>query len=127
MEAIELLAKLQANKEELGKMEEKITMIEKEIAMIEKRLSIFVRPQKIMKRFVDQVFAMELRSPQGCKICVYFSSTLFANLDFSELVRGKRYGLFRSDSDFALVVNSSGLIYYIIPMSTKRGERPLKN
>jgi len=43
MEIIELLARLQANKEELGKMEEKIIMIEKEIATIRKEIVDFCK------------------------------------------------------------------------------------
>ncbi len=109
MEAIELLARLRANKEELGTMQEKIIAIEKEIATIRKEISDFCRTAEDY----EVVLGSSLRdgvgqSVRNAKYVSIFSSSLFIHPDFAELVRGKRYGLFRSDSDFAQVVKFVG-------------------
>ena len=118
MEVIELLARLEANKRELGKLEEKIVMIEKEIATIRKEISDFCRTTEDY----EVVLGSSLRDGVGqsirdAKYVSIFSSSLFINPDFAELVRGKRHGLFRSDSDFAQVVKFIGF-----NLSEYRGE-----
>jgi len=124
MEAIELLAKLQANKEELGKMEEKITMIEKEIAMIRKEIVDFCKTtenyEAVCGSSIRDGIAQSLKDAKYVSI---FSSTLFINPDFAELVRGKRYGLFRSDSDFALVVKFVGFDLLHYPDEYEKGRK----
>jgi hypothetical protein len=127
MEVIELLARLQANKKELGKMEEKIVMIEKEIAMIRKEIVDFCKTTENY----EVVFGSSLRngisqSVKNAKYVSIFSSSLFANPDFAELVRGKRYGLFRSDSDFALVVKFVGFDLLGYPNEYEKGKKAAK-
>jgi len=51
---------------------------------------------------------------------------LFTNPDFAELVRGKRYGLFRSDSDFALVVKFIGFDLLDDPNDYEKGRKAAK-
>jgi hypothetical protein len=127
MEVIELLARLQANKEELGKIEEKVTVIEKEIATIRKEIVDFCKTTENY----EVVLGSSLRngiaqSAKNAKYVSIFSSSLFANLDFAELVRGKRYGLFRSDSDFALVVKFVGFDSSDYPAEYEKGRKAAK-
>ena len=124
MEVIELLARLQANKKELGKMEEKIIMIEKEIAMIRKEIVDFCKTTENY----ELVFGSSIRdgiaqSVKNAKYVSIFSSSLFTNPDFAELVRGKRYGLFRSDSDFAPVVKFVGFDLLDYPVEYEKGRK----
>jgi len=90
MEAIELLAKLQANKEELGKMEEKITMIEKEIAMIRKEIVDFCKTtenyEAVCGSSIRDGIAQSLKDAKYVSI---FSSTLFINPDLPNLFEEK--------------------------------------
>ncbi len=127
MEVIELLARLEANKEELGKIEEKVTVIEKEIATIRKEIVDFCKTTENY----EVVLGSSLRngiaqSAKNAKYVSIFSSSLFANLDFAELVRGKRYGLFRSDSDFALVVKFVGFDSLDYPAEYEKGRKAAK-
>ena len=127
MEVIELLARLQANKMELGKTEEKIIMIEKEIAMIRKEIVDFCKTTENY----EVVFGSSIRdgiaqSVKNAKYVSIFSSKFFTNPDFAELVRGKRYGLFRSDSDFALVVKFVGFDLLDYPDEYEKGRRVAK-
>ena len=127
MEVIELLARLQANKEELGKIEEKVTVIEKEIATIRKEIVDFCKTTENY----EVVLGSSLRngiaqSAKNAKYVSIFSSSLFANPDFAELVRGKRYGLFRSDSDFALVVKFVGFDSLDYPAEYEKGRKAAK-
>ena len=127
MEVIELLGRLQANQKELGKMEEKISMIEKEIAMIKEEIVDFCKTTEDY----EVVFASSIRdgiaqSAKNAKYVSIFSSSLFANPDFPALVRGKRYGLFRSDSDFALVVKFVGFDLLNYPNEYKKGRKAAK-
>ncbi len=124
MEVIELVAKLQANKKELGEMEERMRMIEKEIAMIRKEIFDFCRTTEDY----EAVFGSNVRngmaqSVKNAKYVSIFSSTLFINPDFAELVRGKRYGLFRSDSDFAQVVKFVGFDSSDYPEEYQKGRK----
>jgi hypothetical protein len=109
MNIIELLEKLQANKRELGEMEEKIMMIKKEIATITQEIVDFCRTTENY----EVVLGSSLRNGitqtvKNAKYVSMFSPRLFTNPDFTELVRGKRYGLFMSDSDFTPVVKFVG-------------------
>ena len=127
MEVIELLARLQANKKELGEMEEKIAMIEKEIAMIRKEIFDFCKTTENY----EVVFGSSLRngiaqSVENAKYVSIFSSSLFINPDFAELVRGKRHGLFRSDSDFAPVVKFVGFDLLDCPNEYEKGKKAAK-
>ncbi len=109
MEVIELLARLQAKKEELGEMEEKVTAIKKEIAMIRKEIVDFCKTTENYEVVLGSSTRNGIvQSAKNAKYVSIFSSSLLAHPDFAELVRGKRYGLFRSDSDFALVVKFVG-------------------
>ena len=124
MEVIELLARLEANKRELGEMEEKIIMIEKEIVTIRKEISDFC---KITENY-EVVLGSSLRdgiaqSAKDAKYVSIFSSSLFINPDFAELVRGKRYGLFRPDSDFAPVVKFVGFDLLDYPNEYEKGRK----
>jgi len=124
MEVTELLVRLQANEEELGRMEEKVTMIEKEIARIRKEIVDFCKTTENY----EVVFGSSIRngmaqSAKNAKYLSIFSSSLFANPDFAELVRGKRYGLFRSDSDFALVVKFVGFDLLDYPAEYEKGRK----
>jgi hypothetical protein len=127
MEVIELLATLQANKKELGEMEEKIAMIEKEIAMIQKEIFDFCKNTEsyevVLGSCVGNGIAETVRNAKYVSI---FSSRLFANPIFAEFVRGKRYGLFRSDSDFALVVKFVGFDLSDNPGEYEKGRKAAK-
>ena len=124
MEVIELLARLEASKKELGKLEEKIVMIEKEVVTIRKEISDFCETTENY----EVVFGSSLRdgiaqSVKDAKYVSIFSSSLFINPDFAELVRGKRYGLFRSDSDFAPVVKFVGFDLSDDPNEYEKGRK----
>jgi hypothetical protein len=124
MEAIELLARLQANEKELGEMEEKVIMIEKEIAMIRKEIVDFCRTTENYEVVVGSSIHNGIaQSVENAKYVSIFSSSLFANSDFAELIRGKRYGLFRSDSDFAPVVKFAGFDLSEYPEEYKKGRK----
>jgi hypothetical protein len=60
---------------------------------------------------------------KNAKYVSIFSTRLFANSDFAELVRGKRYGLFMSDSDFAPVVKFLGFDLSDYPDEYKKGRK----
>ena len=127
MEVIALLVRLQANKKELSKMEEKIIMIEKEMAMIRKEIVDFCRTTEDY----EVVSGSSLRNGitqtvKNAKYVSIFSSRLFANPDFTELVRGKRYGLFMSDSDFAPVVKFVGFDLSHYPDEYEKGRKAAK-
>ena len=124
MEVIELLAKLQEKKNELGEMEEKIIRIEREIETIRKEIVDFCETTEDY----EVVFGSSLRngiaqSIQGAKYVSIFSSRLFINPEFAELIRGKRYGLFRSDSDFAQVVKFVGFDLLSYPDEYEKGRK----
>lgn len=124
METIELLARLQANEKELGEMEEKVIMIENEIAMIRKEIVDFCRTTENYEVVVGSSIHNGIAQPvKDAKYVSLFSSSLFANPGFAELVRGKRYGLFRSDSDFALVVKFVGFDLSYHPDEYKKGRK----
>ena len=124
MEVIELLARLQANKRELGKTEEKIIMIEKEITMITKEIVDFCKTTENY----EVVLGSSLRNGitqtvKNAKYVSIFSSRLFANPDLTELVQGKRYGLFMSDLDFAPVVKFVGFDLSGYPDEYEKGRK----
>jgi len=127
MEVIELLASLQANKKELGNMEEKIIMVEKEIAMIRKEIVDFCKTTEnyevVLGSSIRDGNAQTLKNAKYVSI---FSSSLLANPDFAELVRGKRYGLFMSDSDFAPVVKFEGFDLSHYPDEYEKGRKAAK-
>ncbi len=124
MEIIELLARLQANREELGKTEEKIVMIEKEIATVKKEIVDFCKTTEnyevVLGSCVRNGIAQTVKDAKYVSI---FSSRLFSNPDFAESVRGKRYGLFRSDSDFAPVVKFVGFDLLDYPDEYEKGRK----
>ncbi len=124
MEVIELLARLEASKRELGEMEEKIIMIEREIETIRKEIVDFCKTTENY----EVVFGSSVRdgiaqSVKNAKYVSIFSSSLFINPEFAKLVRGKRYGLFRSDLDFAQVVKFIGFDLLDYPDEYKRGRK----
>ena len=124
MEVIELLARLQANKRELGKIKEKTIMIEKEIEMIERQIVDFCNATEDYEVVLGSNFPNGIaQTVKNAKYVSIFSSRLFANLDFVESVRGKRYGLFRSDSDFAPVVKFVGFDLLGYPGEYERGRK----
>jgi hypothetical protein len=124
MEVIELLARLRENKMELDQMEEKIILIEKEITMIKKEIVDFCKTTENYEVvFGSSVRDGIARSVKDAKYVSIFSSSLFINPEFAELVRGKRYGLFRSDLDFALVVKFVGFDLSVYPDEYKRGRK----
>lgn len=124
MEVIELLTRLRENKKELGKMEERIIMIEKEIEMIRKEIIDFCKTTEDY----EVVFGSSVRdgvaqSVKDAKYVSIFASSLFVNAEFAKLVRGKRYGLFRSDSDFAQVVKFVGFDLLDYPGEYEKGRK----
>lgn len=124
MEVIELLARLQANKEELGKTQEKIIMIEKELAAIRKEIVDFCKTTEDFEVVCGSSIRDGIaKSVKEARYVSIFSSSLFADPDFAELVRGKRYGLFRSDSDFALVVKFVGFDLSGHPNEFEKGRK----
>jgi len=127
MEVIELLARLQANKEELGRTEEKVTMIEKEIARIRKEIVDFCKTTENYELVLGSSIRNGIaQSAKNAKYMSIFSSSLFVNPDFAEFVRGKRYGLFRSDSDFALVVKFVGFDLLDYPAEYEKARKAAK-
>ena len=124
MEVTELLARLQANKEELGKTQEKIIMIEKELAKIQKEIVDFCRTTEDYEVVVGSSIRDGIgKSVKEAKYVSIYSSSLFADPDFAELVRGKRFGLFRSDSDFAQVVKFVGFDLSDHPNEYQKGRK----
>ena len=127
MEVIELVARLQANKKELGKMEEKIIMIEKEIAMNRKEIVDFCKTTENYEVVLGSNICDGIaQTVKNAKYVSIFSSSLFINPDFTELVRGKRYGLFMSDSDFAPVVKFIGFDLSHYPSEYEKGRKAAK-
>jgi len=111
----------------LGKMEEKRIMIEKEIAMIREEIIDFCKTTENYEVVLGSSIGDGIaQSVKNAKYVSIFSSSLFANPDFAELVRGKRYGLFRSDSDFALVVKFVGFDLLGHPNEYERGRKVAK-
>ena len=124
MEVIELLARLQANKKELGEMEEKVIMIEKEIAMIRKEIFDFCKTTENYEVVLGSAIRNGIaQTVKDAKYVSIFSSRLFSNPDFAELVRGKRYGLFMSDSHFAPVVKFLGFDLLDYPDEYKKSRK----
>ncbi len=98
MKLIELLARLQANNEELGKMDEKVTKIKNEMAMIRKEIVDFCKTTENYEVVLGSSTRNGIvQSAKNAKYLSIFSSSLLAHPDFAELVRGKRYGLFSSE------------------------------
>lgn len=127
MEVTELLERLQANKRELGKMEEKIVMIEKEIATLKKEIVDFCKTTENYEVVLGSCIRNGIaRTVKNAKYVSIFSSRLFSNPDFAESVRGKRYGLFRSDSDFAPVVKFVGFDLLNYPDEYEKGRMVAK-
>jgi len=127
MEVIELLERLQANKKELGQMEEKIIMIEKEIETLKKEIVDFCKMTENYEVVLGSCIRNGIaKTVKSAKYVSLFSSRLFSNADFAESVRGKRYGLFRSDSNFAPVVKFVGFDLLDYPDEYKRGRMVAK-
>jgi len=124
---IQLLARLQANKEELGKMEEKIIIIEKEMAMTRKEIGDFCQTTEnyevVMGSSIRNGIVQTIKNAKYVSI---FSSNLLANPNFAESVRGKRYGLFMPDSDFAPVVKFVGFDLLDYPDEYAKGRKAAK-
>ncbi len=127
MEVIELLTRLEANKEEWGKMQEKIVMIEEEIATIRQEIVDFCKTTEnyevVLGPSIPDGIAQTVKNAKYVSI---LSSSLFANPDFAELVRGKRYGLFMSDSDLAPVVRFIGFDASDHPGEYEKGRKAAK-
>jgi hypothetical protein len=108
-------------------MEEKIMMVEKEIAMIRKEIVDFCKTTEnyevVLGSSIPDGIAETVKNAKYVSI---FSSRLFANRDFAELVRGKRYGLFMSDSDFAPVVKFVGFDLSHYPDEYKKGRKAVR-
>ena len=127
MEVTELLVRLQANKEELGRMEEKVTMIEKEIAMTRKEIVDFCETTENYEVVLgSNIYDGIAQTVKNAKYVSIFSSSLLANPDFAELVRGKRYGFFISDLDFAPVVKFLGFDLSDYPDEYEKGRKVAK-
>ncbi len=105
MEIIELLARLHANRKELVNTKERTIIIEEEIAIIEKEIVDFCNTTETYEVVLGSHFSNGiLQTVKNAKYVSLFSSRLLNNPDFVESVRGKRYGIFRIDLDFAPVV-----------------------
>jgi len=127
MEVIELLTRLQANENELGRMQEKIVMVEKEITVIRKEIVDLCKTTEnyevVLGSSIRDGIAQTVKNAKYVSI---FSSRLFAIPDFAELVRGRRYGLFMSDSDFAPVVKFVGFDLADYPGEYEKGRKAAK-
>ena len=124
MEAIELLVTLRANKEELGKMEETIMMVEKEIATIREEIVDFCRSTENYEVVLGSAIRNGIAQfVKDAKYVSVFSWSLFSHPNFADLVRGKRYGVFRSDSDFSPVVKFLGFDSLEYPEEYKKGRK----
>lgn len=124
MGVVELLARLQGKRKELATLEEKMVMVEKEIEMIRKEIVDFCKTTEDY----EVVFGSSVRNGIGqsfkdAKYVSIFSSGLFIHPEFAELVRGKRYGFFRSDSDFAQVVKFVGFDLLDYPDEYEKGRK----
>ena len=108
-------------------MEEKIMMIEKEIAMIKKEIVDFCETTENYELVLGPSIRDGIaKSVKSAKYVSIFSLSLFTNPDLAEIVRGKRYGLFRSDSDFALVVKFVGFDLLDYPNEYEKGRKAAK-
>ena len=108
-------------------MEEKIMMIEKEIAMIKKEIGDFCETTENYEVVLGScTHNGTAQTVKNAKYVSIFSSNLFTNPDFAESVRGKRYGLFRSDSDFAVVVKFVGFDLFEYPDEYEKGRKVAK-
>ncbi len=124
MEVIELLARLRANNTELGRLEEKIIIIEKEIAMIRGEIADFCKTTEDYEVVLGSTIHDGIvETVKSAKYVSIFSSKLLTNPGLAELVRGKRYGLFISDSDFAPVVKFVGFDLSDYPDEYERGKK----
>ena len=127
MEVIELLLRLRANEEQLGKMEEKIIMVEKEIAAIREKIVDFCKSTEnyevVLGSSIRNGIAHTLKDAKYVSI---FSSRLFTHADFAELVQGKRYGLFMLGSGFAPVVKFVGFDSLDYPDEYEKGKKAAK-
>jgi hypothetical protein len=63
---------------------------------------------------------------KDAKYVSIFSSSLFSNPDFAGLVRGKRYGLFISNANFAPVVKFLGFNLLDYPDEYKKSRKAAK-
>jgi hypothetical protein len=127
MEAIELLARLRANEEELGKTQEKITMIGRQIAMIREEIADFCKNTENYEVVLGSAIRNGIaQTVKDAKYISIFSSSLFGNPDFAEFVRGKRYGLFISNADFAPVVKFLGFNLSDYPEEYKKSRKAAK-
>jgi hypothetical protein len=124
MDVVELLARLQANKKELSEMEEKIIMIEKETETIRKEIVDFCETTEDYEVVIGSSVRNGIaQSVKGAQYVSIFSSSLLINQEFAELVRRKRYGLFRPDSDFARVVKFVGFDLSDNPDEYEKGRK----
>jgi hypothetical protein len=127
MELIELLVRFQENKRELRKVQEKMTMIEKEMAMVRKEIADFCKTTENYEVILGPSICNGIaQAVKNAKYVYVFSSRLFTNRDFTDLVRGKRYGLFMSDSDFAPVVKFVGFNLLDHPDEYEKGRKVAK-
>ena len=127
MEAIELLAKLRTNEKELNEIEGKMSMLEKEIALIREEIVDFCKRTENYEVVLGSAIRNGIgQTVKKAKYVSIFSSSLFSNSDFGELVRGKRFGLFRSDSEFAPVVRFLGFDSLGYPDEYKRSRKAAK-
>jgi hypothetical protein len=124
MEVIGLLTRLRANEEELSQTEEKIVMIEREIAMIREEIVESCRSTEDFEVILGSSIGNGIgETVKDAKYVSIFSSNLFAHPNFTELVRGKRYGLFMPDSDFAPVVKFLGFDLLGYPDEYKKARK----
>ncbi len=124
MEVVELLAKLHASKKELAETEEKVIMIGKEIEMIRKEIvDLCENTENYEVVLGSNIPDGNLQTVKNAKYVSILSSSLFGNADFVELVRGRRYGLFTSDSNFAPVVKFVGFDLLAYPDEYKKGRK----
>jgi hypothetical protein len=127
MEAIGLLARLRTNKEELGRMEEKITVVEKEIAMIRQEIADFCERTENYEVVLGSAIRNGIaHTVKDAKYVSIFSSSLFGSPDFADLVRGKRYGLFTPNANFAPVVKFLGFNSSDYPDEYKKSRKAAK-
>jgi hypothetical protein len=127
MEAIELLAKLRTGEKELGEIEQKMNMLEKEIAMIRQEIVDFCKSTENYEVVLGSAIRNGIgQTVKKAKYVSIFSSHVFNVPDFAEIVRGKRYGLFRSDSEFAPVVRFLGFDSLGYPDEYKRSRKAAK-
>jgi hypothetical protein len=99
-------------------------MIKREIETIRKEILDFCKTTENYEVVLESRICNGIvQTIKDARYVSIFSSNLFINPEFAELIRGRRYGLFRSDSDFAPVVKFVGFALLDYPDEYEKGRK----